>query len=473
MKTYKCPYCDFRAEKDNLIDHVDNEHEDVIPDGYTPSRVVFNLINKKEHGVCVVCKKETEWNEDACKYDRLCKNPKCREELRKMYEKNMIKVYNKTTLLDDPDQQEKMLAKRSISGQYTFANGEKRTFTGSYEKKALEFFDTVLNIKPKDIITPGPVFEYEYDGKKLKWITDILLIPFNLIIEVKDGGDNPNTRQMPSYREKQVAKEKMITSLGTYNYLRLTNNNFSQLLETLAELKHQMIDDTLENKKVIININETSGSAAVAGALANHSDGYVTSYGYKNVFSGDIEGFALSNDITSDSILVVDSEGNIKKESSDFLNDRKISIFKFKGDHSRYASLISEIFHDTPVNCGKRFFYEALSGHDMLTDDEIFYDDQFQEVNMEKIISRTGTTASTLIQEFHKLNGDENLYLPLMSLKDINEMKDLLRGHNNLIVLEDTNGYFVYNNSNCSRSISYPKVKDIVIEGVLCNGTCP
>ena len=82
------------------------------------------------------------------------------------------------------------------------------------------------------------------------------LIPFNLLIEVKDGGDNKNTRPMQSYREKQLAKEDAIIKLGTFNYLRLTNNNFEQLLITLAELKEQMIDDTEENSKPIININE-------------------------------------------------------------------------------------------------------------------------------------------------------------------------------------------------------------------------
>ena len=257
MKTYQCPYCNFRADKDTLIIHIDDKHTDMIPSDYTSARIVFNIANKKTHGICVVCKKATEWNENTRKYNRLCNNPKCRVELRKLYETNMLRVHNTTTLLDDPEHQQKMLANRSISGKYKFKNGECKTFTGSYEKKALEFFDNVLNADPKDIITPGPVIEYEFEGKKLKWITDILYIPYNLIIEVKDGGSNPNNRNMESYRDKQIAKEKMITSLGTYNYLRLTDNNFAQLLEVMAELKAQMIDDSEDNRKVIIKINES------------------------------------------------------------------------------------------------------------------------------------------------------------------------------------------------------------------------
>jgi hypothetical protein len=48
---------------------------------------------------------------------------------------------------------------------------------------------------------------------------------------------------MTEYRAKQIAKEKMITNMGEYNYLRLTDNDFSQLFTMLAELKMQVVED--------------------------------------------------------------------------------------------------------------------------------------------------------------------------------------------------------------------------------------
>ena len=107
----------------------------------------------------------------------------------------------------------------------------------------MEFLDTVLEYKSNEVIAPGPTLEYKFNGKTHHWITDFLLIPYNLIIEVKDGGDNPNNRSMPEYRAKQISKEKMITDMGTYSYLRLTDNNFGQLLSMLAELKKQVVDE--------------------------------------------------------------------------------------------------------------------------------------------------------------------------------------------------------------------------------------
>ena len=259
-KFYKCPYCDAKLARWAVGNHIELNHEELVPKGMTANQVGFNTVNKKieTHGCCVVCKRPTQWNEKNCKYDRLCGRPECREALREKYKKNMIKVHGKFNLLNDPTIQEKMLANRRISDTYRFTDGGRHVYTGTYERKALEFLDKVMGFHSRDILSPGPTLEYEYKGQKLKWITDIVLIPFNLIIEVKDGGANPNKRQMPTYREKQIAKETMITNLGKYNYLRLTDNNFEQLLDIIAELKMQMIDSTYEDGRTIIRVHDTT-----------------------------------------------------------------------------------------------------------------------------------------------------------------------------------------------------------------------
>lgn len=281
IRKVKCPYCDYKNTKEKTIYHISNKHSELLPKGYSASRVLFNSLHRIEHGTCVVCKQPTEWNENTNKYKRLCNNPSCREKLREMYKKNMIKVYGKTTLLNDANQQKKMLANRGISGTYKFENGKQKEYTGSYEKKMIEFLDKVMGFDPNDIIMPGPTLDYEYKGEHHQWITDALIVPYNLIIEVKDGGDNPNKRVMTSYREKQIAKEQMITNMGTYNYLRLTNNQFDQLLEVLYELKMQMINDSEENRKIIIKINENSNllqEAVLDGIHLNTLNPYEDSF---------------------------------------------------------------------------------------------------------------------------------------------------------------------------------------------------
>lgn len=252
----KCPFCSFHTTKDKMITHIDRVHPELIPEGYSAARVLFNYLNHKDHGTCVVCKRPTPWDEKMHKYKRLCGRPECAKALREKYRKNMIEVYGTDNILNDPEQQKKMLDARSISGKYKFQDGSIHSYVGTYEKKLLEFLDQVMNYSGDDIITPGPTFEYTFDGKKHHWITDFLIVPYNLVIDVKDGGKNPNKRSMEIYRQKQIEKEKMITNLGTYSYLRLTDNQFDQLLRVLYELKSSFIDDSQENKKVVISINE-------------------------------------------------------------------------------------------------------------------------------------------------------------------------------------------------------------------------
>lgn len=257
QKRYKCPYCEERMIRTKLISHIEKKHEEMIPKDYTPSRVVFNYINKKDHGSCIMCRKDTDWDENKGRYNRLCNDPKCKINYAKMSEKRLMKKTGKTRadLLNDPEFQKKMLQGRSISGYYTFSDGGKMGYTGQYEKKFLEFMDNYFNVKSEDV-EQGPVIEYMYDGTTHHYLSDYIYIPYNLIIEIKDGGDNPNNREMKSYREKQIAKEKAIKKMNEYNYIRLTNNNFEQLILIMLELKEVYMDDNTDKK--IIRINEST-----------------------------------------------------------------------------------------------------------------------------------------------------------------------------------------------------------------------
>ena len=277
-RKFKCPYCNYKGTRERLVSHVENNHKEMIPEGYTAARVVFNSINHKEVGHCVQCKvNETKWNEDTWRYERFCSD-KCRDAYVKMAKERMVKKYGKTNLLDDEEQQKKMLANRRISGTYKFRDGGERTYCGSYEKKTLEFYDKVLNVPSKDIMTPGPTVIYDYEGKKHKWITDIYYVPFNLVHDIKDGGSNPNKRQMDVYRAKQSAKEEAIVKQKQYNYIRLTDNNFSQLLLILAELKEQMIDDSDNKTERIVAINETSVNSKLDPNFKKGSKYSISSY---------------------------------------------------------------------------------------------------------------------------------------------------------------------------------------------------
>ena len=256
-RKYACPYCDEKYEKVKLVSHIDKKHSECIPEGFTATRIVFNIVNKKEKGKCVICGKESPWNEDKARYDRFCSD-KCKKEYEKIAAERLKRVrgMTKEEMLKDIEYQNNvMLANRKISGKYKFQDGTIRSYVGSYELKFLEFMDKFFNVKSEDLETPGPIIEYKYRGETHKWITDAYYAPYNLVFDIKDGGDNPNKAIVD--RERQTCKENAIKKQGKYNYIRLTDNKFEQLIELMLELKELYIENNGEYTP-IVRINEST-----------------------------------------------------------------------------------------------------------------------------------------------------------------------------------------------------------------------
>lgn len=296
-RKYPCPYCDKKLYRDQLIVHVGEMHESMLPEGYSPARAVYDSINKKNYGTCMICKSRVyEWDPVVLRYKNICSNPACI---------NAVRTKALNNHLDDPEVQMKMLAGRKISGIYEFADGTKHSYVGSYEKKCLEFMDKVLQMEGKNILTPGPVVEYEYEGEKHTWILDILYVPAMLAIDCKDGGANPNTREMKSYREKQKAKEDAIEREGKYNYLRLTDNDFGQLLSALADIKFGIIESDPDKG---IYINESTPGGAMIGMAAHQS--IIVPRLMSGMNTDDVEGFTFGNTML-DKVIQFDKYGNV------------------------------------------------------------------------------------------------------------------------------------------------------------------
>ena len=263
-KYFKCPYCGKKFTREALCRHLESKHMAELPEGFTPLRVTFHVVNRKDMSYrrpCRVCKQPTEWDENKGRYNFLCGSRECYEKhVEKMREDMGDKLgINRQTAT--PEGLEKMLANRKISGKYKFENGHEVNYTGSYEKKALEFFDKIMHIKPEDLMVPGPILKYELDNVNHIYIPDMYYIPYNLIIEVKDGGNRPNQNpQWKETRRKQIAKEKFIVENTDYNYIRLTNNDFSQVLAVFADLKMSSMEEAISLQNGRLAISRAAGA---------------------------------------------------------------------------------------------------------------------------------------------------------------------------------------------------------------------
>lgn len=481
-----CPLCRRKDFKDKLIRHIEKDHEDIIGD-ISAEQFLYDKTHPGS-GKCIVCGNKTDWNEKTSKYHRLCSNPRCKEEMRAKFKKNMIRVHGKVSLLDDAAHQAKMLAHRSISGTYVYSDGTKFTYTGSYEHKAIEFMDKVLNCNSKDIIMPGPVIDYtDQYGNSRQWITDIYYVPYNLIIEVKDGGDNPNNRQMDEYRAKQVSKEAELIKLGEYNYLRLTDNKFVQLMEVLALLKDQEINEPNTTNKVI-RINESAvyddrfftiddtdkfkddkdipieydiirrlsdlkeyaarehmGVGAIGGIVGTIDGNMLVQYTpHRHSFSGEKDGFGVVDDKKSTKLRVKsDNDETEIVDKEPFLQDKFYKSYRHKRDRVTWENAIN--------------LYEEITGKVMLSKDQLEYDDDFTEADLDR------DNKLTLMNAIYSI--EYELYdtsIPLCDILDVNTAKSKLKEFpEGTMIMEDNNGYFAVDLESKIRTKSYKTILEI------------
>jgi hypothetical protein len=243
-KKFKCPYCKLNYLAENAVyNHMEKEHNDQLFN-LPAQQIYFNFKNRyslnKEFGKCVMTGKPTKFNILTGKYERFA-DENARKAYREYFRKNMIKVFGKDTILDEPEQQKKMLANRSISGVYEWLNGEKTTFTGTYERSFLEYLDLTLNWEnPGDVLSPAPMtFPYkDSEGIQHFHIPDFYISSMNLIINIK-ASDNQH------YRLRDIETEKyqdLAIKTSKFNYLKLYDNNFDKFLEIMDMIKEEKED---------------------------------------------------------------------------------------------------------------------------------------------------------------------------------------------------------------------------------------
>jgi len=238
-KSYKCIFCSKAyVSKPALYEHMEKNHKEQL-EGLTPAHYYFDYRNKNttHKGLCVQCRKNpTEFNEKTEKYNRFCSD-KCKTAYRNEFKKRMINKYGKVTLLDDVNMQKRMLANRKISGTYTWSDGTKFTYTGSYEKDCLEFLDTILNLPSKEVFFPAPqIFQYEFEGKNHFYMPDFFLSCYNIIGEVKGTNNHYQKRDIEIQNLKEEVVRNSEKELGLH-YVMVFDKKYDELMEAINEYK--------------------------------------------------------------------------------------------------------------------------------------------------------------------------------------------------------------------------------------------
>ena len=113
-RKYKCKYCDYKGNREQLVNHVESKHSDLVSDEYPASRLVYNYLNNVECGKCIICGKPTKWNDKTWKYYRHCGSKECKEKIKDTYRKNAISAKGKYNFTNDPNSYCQILFLRKI-----------------------------------------------------------------------------------------------------------------------------------------------------------------------------------------------------------------------------------------------------------------------------------------------------------------------------------------------------------------------
>lgn len=259
VKYYKCPSC--KKVYNSLTPwctHMTNCHPELIPPSWTPTRYFYYLQTKKDRGSCIICKGETEWLESRMKYARFCNNPKCKEAYREQFKNRMINSYGKVCLLDDPEQQRKMLAAKKNSGYYEFSDESKVEYVSSYEQHFLMMLDHLFRITGNDIMGPSPhTYYYEYknpedrenEGRKF-YIPDYYIPSLNLEIEIKQNtSTHPKILKIDKVKEK--CKDEMMKSNPAINYIKIVDKNYDEFFKFIIYNKDNVNKE--DDEEALIN----------------------------------------------------------------------------------------------------------------------------------------------------------------------------------------------------------------------------
>lgn len=257
MKKFKCPFCDeVTTELEGMHEHIEEEHETSLPANVSINEFYYSHRTGKTHGNCVMCKRPTKWNVNTNKYNRFCGREECKEQYVAEVRKRMVGKYGKTTLLNEPEHQKKMLKNRSISGTYKWSDNKHDTdYTGSYELDFLKYLDLFLEFDPNDVIMPSPhTYYYDYEGKQHFYIPDAFIPSLNLEIEIKDGGDNPNMHHkiQDVDKVKERLKDEVMTSQKTRSYVKILNKEYSTFIQFLLMKKDEFSENGNTEKPVFI-----------------------------------------------------------------------------------------------------------------------------------------------------------------------------------------------------------------------------
>ena len=210
-------------------------------------------------------------------------------------------------------------------------------------------------------------------------------------------------------------------------------------------------------EKVLDNANNEN--AAVASAMVGMNTPFITVH--TNYLTPPT--FAVSNDISTKRSITVDAKDN-KLKLVDNSPEVKTRVFKYVGKNKGTLKKITDNLGQT---VGKDYIYETVTGRKYLVEDQIFYDEDFQEIDLEAIKEEVENDKHTIMNKVYMALHDG---LPKGEKVTTNEAKRMATDLDDIYIFETANGYYAMNSKTMRSTKLYNTITGIKITEDLING---
>ena len=171
--------------------------------------------------------------------------------------------------------------------------------------------------------------------------------------------------------------------------------------------------------------------------------------------------YALATDLVADKYLVINENANLEIVNDSSIRDMVVEEYEFIGD-MRSIKKIEEAYYSNKI-VDNTFFYTALTGKPMLSEDQIDFDFNFRKVDFGYIKEKFLTNMATLNESFM-----DSMNETIMSVDAIpnDNIRALIGDRSHIILKKDLDGYYVFNKEKNIRSASIEE-QDFITEQMI------
>lgn len=166
--------------------------------------------------------------------------------------------------------------------------------------------------------------------------------------------------------------------------------------------------------------------------------------------------FLFSPDIISDKYLAISEDAKLEIVDASNYDDYYVEIYEYIGNKSRLNKL-NEVYKSGKI-VDNTVFYTILTGKPMLCEDQIDFDPNFKKVDIDLIQESIISEMVTLRDDFLKIN---NINTSILVNENYIVKPDYLYNYSDIIIKEDLDGYYLYNNLTKKRSGSEKNIYDL------------